>query len=106
MDQSGLYICIICSSYYSKNCNDLIFIEIGTGSIASYIKCIGKVFKIFFDYYSKYIITGSHDGILSCNYDKIQPTAHGCGYFGDNPESHNVADHLRKADEHNAYTDA
>ena len=65
IDQSGLYICIICSSYYSKNCNDLIFIEIGTGSIASYIKCIGKVFKIFFDYYSKYIITGSHDGILS-----------------------------------------
>ena len=65
IDQSGLYLCIICSNYYSLKCNDLLLIEIGTGVIASYIKCIGKVFKIFFDYYSKYIITGSHDGILS-----------------------------------------
>ena len=65
IDHSGLYLCLICSNYYSPYYNDLIFIEIGTGLLVSYIKCIGKVFKIFFDYYSKYIITGSHDGILS-----------------------------------------
>jgi len=65
IDHSGLYLCIICSNYYSPYYNDLIFIEIGTGLLVSYIKCIGKVFRIFFDYYSKYIITGSHDGILS-----------------------------------------
>ena len=65
IDHSGLYICIICSNNYSTYYNDLIFIEIGTGLIVSYIKCIGKVFKICFDYYSKYVITGSHDGILS-----------------------------------------
>ena len=64
-DHSGLYICIICSNYYNNIFNDLIIIEIGTGNLVTYVNNIGKVYKIIFDYYSKYIITGSHDGILS-----------------------------------------
>lgn len=63
IDKSGLYMFIICSENY--NCNDLIILEIGTGEIISYIKCIGKIYKLIFDYYSKYIIMGSKDGILS-----------------------------------------
>ena len=63
IDRSGLYIFIICSNNLIYN--DLIIIEIGTGEIISYIQCIGKIYKLIFDYYSKYIIMGSHDGILS-----------------------------------------
>ena len=65
IDRSGLYICIICANPSSDYDNDLIFLEIGTGEMISYIKCTGQVYKIIFDYYSRYIITGSHDGILS-----------------------------------------
>ena len=63
IDRSGLYIFILCSNNLIYN--DLIIIEIGTGEIISYNQCIGKIYKLFFDYYSKYIIMGSHDGILS-----------------------------------------
>ena len=63
IDRSGLYIFILCSNNLIYN--DLIIIEIGTGEIISYNQCIGKIYKLIFDYYSKYIIMGSHDGILS-----------------------------------------
>ena len=64
IDHSGLYIFIICSNY-SFDTNDLLVLQIGTGEIVTYIKCIGKIFKLIFDYYCKYIIMGSDDGILS-----------------------------------------
>ena len=63
IDRSGLYIFILCSNDF--NYNDLIILEIGTGEITSYVQCIGKIYKLIFDYYTKYIIMGSHDGILS-----------------------------------------
>ena len=63
IDRSGLYIFILCSNNLIYN--DLIIIEIGTGEIISYNQCIGKIYKLIFDYYAKYIIMGSHDGILS-----------------------------------------
>ena len=65
IDHSGLYICLTCANSYSRYNNDIIFLEIGTGEMVSYIKCIGSVYTLNFDYYTKYIITGSHDGILS-----------------------------------------
>ena len=70
MDRSGLYLGVICklNNYkYNNNDinNDLILFEIGTGNIVSYIKCIGCVYKIIFDYYGKYIIMAGHKGELS-----------------------------------------
>ena len=64
IDLSGLYIFIICSNY-SFDSNDLLVLQIGTGEIVTYIKSIGNIYKLIFDYYCKYIIMGSDDGILS-----------------------------------------
>ena len=68
IDRSGLYLAVICSLKDKKNNdknNDLIFFEIGTGNIISYIKCIGSIYKITFDYYGKFIIMGGDKGELS-----------------------------------------
>ena len=67
IDPSGLYICLICSNNtkFNKNINkDLILIELGTGEIVNYIKCIGDIIITKFDFYGKYIITGGNKGEL------------------------------------------
>ena len=68
IDRSGLYLAVICSlnnkSNNDKN-NDIIFFEVGTGNIVSYIKCIGMIYKIIFDYYGKFIIMAGNKGDLS-----------------------------------------
>ena len=45
--------------------NDIIFFEIGTGNIVSYIKCVGLIYKISFDYYGKFIVMAGDKGELS-----------------------------------------
>ena len=68
IDRSGLYMGVICSLNNKMNNDmntDLILFEIGTGNIISYIKCIGMVYKIMFDYYGKFIIMAGHKGDAS-----------------------------------------
>ena len=68
IERSGLYLAAICSLNKKNNNdenNDLIIFEIGTGNIVSYIKCIGMVYRIIFDYFAKFIIMAGHKGELS-----------------------------------------
>ena len=65
LDNSGLYLGIICDLNNNKNKNDLILIEINTSKVKSVINKINPISKIKFDTSGRYLIVCSERGTIS-----------------------------------------
>ena len=65
IDNSGLYLGIICDLSSSKNKNDLILIEINTSKVKSVINKVNSISKIKFDISGRYLVICSEVGSIS-----------------------------------------